>query len=68
MRASRSVQLEVGSTYQGTWLTVYLVVSVHAGTSICDMRQSAELLAAIDKAGRVNAAKAEDKVRAKGVF
>jgi hypothetical protein len=32
------------------------------------MRQSAELLAAIDKAGRVDAVKAEERVRAKGCF
>lgn len=32
------------------------------------MRQSAELPAAIDKAGLGNAVKAEDKVRAKGCF
>lgn len=32
------------------------------------MRQSAELLEAIDKAGRGNAVKAEGKVRARGCF
>jgi hypothetical protein len=60
-----SLKLDQRNWYQGIG---YLVVSVQAGTSIRDMNQSAELLAAIDKAGRVNALKAEGKARAKGCF